>query len=165
MKILLYTTLVVLLVPLHTTLLPHMSVWGIKPDVGLVVAALIGLLMGELEGLVVGLAIGWVLNMYSAGDLWLSLVTKGGAGLLAGLFGRQVAHVTPLVLCVGLLVLSFGEGIMAVSTMKAATVSHTWCMFQSVIVPQACLDAALGTGLFWMASRRMVFDHLRVIDR
>jgi len=165
MKVLVYTTLVLLLVPLHTTLLPHMSVWGIKPDVGLVVAALIGLVMGELEGLVVGLAIGWVLNMYSAGDLWLSLVTKGGAGLLAGLLGRQVAQVTPLVLCMGLLILSFGEGIMAVSTMRVATVPQTLWMVQSIIVPQACFDAALGTGLFWMASQRMVLDHLRVIDR
>ncbi|HSC56806.1 MAG TPA: hypothetical protein VLC51_06360, partial [Nitrospira sp.] len=93
MKFLLYSGLVLLLVPVQTTLLPHVAVWGIKPDLGLVVAAVVGLVAGELEGLLVGLAIGWVLNLYSAGDLWLSLVTTAGAGLFAGLLGRQVAQV------------------------------------------------------------------------
>jgi hypothetical protein len=72
MKLLLYVALVLLLVPLQTTLLPHVSLWGVQPDVGLVVAAMIGLLEGELEGLAVGLAIGWVLNLSSTEerDCW-----------------------------------------------------------------------------------------------
>ena len=89
MKFLLYLVLVLLLVPLQTTLLPHLSVWNIKPDLGLVAAAFVGLFAGELEGLLVGLAIGWVLSLFSAGELWLSLLTNGGVGLLE--IGR--AHV------------------------------------------------------------------------
>ncbi len=42
MKFLFYLMLVLLLVPLQTTLLPHLSVWNIKPDLGLVAAALVG---------------------------------------------------------------------------------------------------------------------------
>ena len=82
MKFLMYGGLVLLLVPVQTTLLPHIAIWGIKPDLGLVVAAVVGLLAGELEGLLVGLAIGWVLNLYSAGDLWLSLVTNRRCGIV-----------------------------------------------------------------------------------
>ena len=96
-----YTGLIMLLVPVQTTLLPHVAIWDIKPDLGLVVAALIGVLAGELDGLMVGLAIGWILNLYSAGDLWLNLVTTGGAGLFAGLLARQVAEITPTILAVG----------------------------------------------------------------
>ena len=96
MKFLFYLILVLLLVPLQTTLLPHLSVWNIKPDLGLVAAALVGLFAGELEGLLVGLAIGWVLNLFSAGELWLSLLTNGGVGLLAGFLGRQVSQVTSI---------------------------------------------------------------------
>ena len=84
-----YSGLVLLLVPVQTTLLPHVAIWDIKPDLGLVLAALIGVLAGELEGLMVGLAIGWILNLYSAGDLWLNLVTTGGAGLFAGLLADR----------------------------------------------------------------------------
>ena len=42
MKFLLYGGLVLLLVPVQTTLLPHIAIWGIKPDLGLVVGAAAG---------------------------------------------------------------------------------------------------------------------------
>ncbi len=113
-KFLIYAGLVLLLVPLQTTLLPHVAIWDIKPDLGLVVAALVGVLAGELDGLLVGLAIGWILNLYSAGDLWLNLVTTGGAGLFAGLLAKQVAEITPTILAVGLLALSLAAGLVAV---------------------------------------------------
>jgi len=101
MKFLFYLILILLLVPLQTTVLPHLSVWNIKPDLGLVAAALAGLFAGELEGLLVGLAIGWVLSLYSAGELWLSLLTNGAAGVAGdvdltgcgtavGVFGERV---------------------------------------------------------------------------
>ena len=165
MKFLLYLGLVLLLVPVQTTLLPHVSVWGIKPDLGLVIAAVIGLVAGELEGLLVGLAIGWVLNLYSAGDLWLSLVTTGGAGLFAGLLGRQVAQVTPTILCVGLLVLSLAGGLVGVFSVKNTTMSDTWWMIQSIVLPQACFDAVLGAGLLWLMEQRFAVQRLRTFDR
>jgi hypothetical protein len=165
MKFLLYLGLVLLLVPVQTTLLPHVSVWGIKPDLGLVIAAVIGLMAGEFEGLVVGLTIGWVLNLYSAGDLWLSLITTGGAGLFAGLLGRQVAQVTPTILCVGLLALSLAGGLVAVFSVKNATLSDTWWMVQSIVLPQACFDAVLGAGLLWLLEQRIAVQRLRTFDR
>ena len=165
MKLLLYSGLVLLLVPVQTTLLPHVAVWGIKPDLGLVVAAVVGLVAGELEGLLVGLAIGWVLNLYSAGDLWLSLVTTAGAGLFAGLLGRQVAQVTPTILSIGLLLLSMAGGLVAVFSMKNATLSDTWWMVQSVVVPQACFDAAAGAGLLWVLGQRFMLQRLGTFDR
>lgn len=164
MKFLLYGGLVLLLVPVQTTLLPHVAVWGIKPDLGLVVAAVVGLVAGELEGLLVGLAIGWVLNLYSAGDLWLSLVTTAGAGLFAGLLGRQVAQVTPTILAIGLLFLSMAGGLIAVLSMKNATLSDTWWMVQSVVVPQACFDAVLGAGLLWVLGQRFMLQRLGTFD-
>jgi len=133
-KFLGYTGLVMLLVPIQTTLLPHVAIWDIKPDLGLVVAALVGVLAGELHGLIVGLAIGWILNLYSAGDLWLNLVTTGGAGLFAGLLARQVAEITPTILAVGLLFLSLAGGLVAVLNMKSATMADTWWMVQFVVV-------------------------------
>ncbi len=165
MKILLYSSLVLLLVPLHTTILPHVSILGVSPDAGLVVAALVGLIGGEVEGFAVGVAIGWLLNMYSAGDLWLSLVINGGAGLLAGIMGRQVAQVTPTVLSLGLLTLSLIGGLVAVFSMKSLEISDSWWMVQSVVLPQACYDAALGAGLFWLVTQRIMLGRLRPLDR
>jgi hypothetical protein len=161
MKFLFYFVLVLLLVPMQTTLLPHLSIWNIKPDLGLVAAALIGLFAGELEGLLVGLTIGWVLNLFSAGELWLSLLTNGGVGLLAGFLGRQVSQVTPFSLGGMLLLVSLVSGLLAAINFKSLDISQMWWMVESVVVPQACFDGAVGAGFYWLLSRRFDLTRLR----
>jgi hypothetical protein len=161
LKFLYYVILVLLLVPLQTTLLPHLSVWNIKPDLGLVAAALVGLFAGELEGLLVGLAIGWVLSLFSAGELWVILLTNGGVGLLAGFLGRQMSQVTSISLGVGLLLMSLASGLFAAVTHKGFEMSQTWWMIQSIIFPQAFFDGAMGAGFYWLLSRRFALTRLR----
>ena len=161
MKFLFYLILVLLLVPLQTTILPHLSVWNIKPDLGLVAAALIGLFAGELEGLLIGLMIGWVLNLFSAGELWLSLLTNGGVGLLAGFLGRQVSKVTSITLGVGLLFVSLASGLLAAMSFTHLGVSQMWWMIESIVLPQACFDGAVGGGLYWLLSQWFQVSRLR----
>ena len=161
MKFLFYFVLVLLLVPMQTTLLPHLTVWNIKPDLRLVAAALIGLFAGELEGLLVGLTIGWVLNLFSAGELWLSLLTIGGVGLLAGFLGRQVSQVTPFSLGGMLLLVSLVSGLLAAINFKGLDISQMWWMVESIVVPQACFDGAAGAGIYWLLSRRFDLTRLR----
>ena len=161
MKYLFYLILVLLLVPLQTTLLPHLSVWNIKPDLGLVAAALVGLFAGELDGLLVGLAIGWVLSLFSAGELWLSLLTNGGVGLLAGFLGRQVSQVTSISLGVGLLLVSLASGLFAAINFKHLDMSQMWWMVESIVFPQACFDGVVTAGLYWLLSQRFDVARLR----
>ena len=160
MKFVIYVILVLLLVPLQTTLLPHFSVWNVKPDLGLVAAALVGLFAGELEGLLVGLAIGWVLSLFSAGELWLSLLTNGGTGLLAGFLGRQVSQMTSVSLGLGLLLVSLVSGAFAALNFQHFSGSQTWWMIESIVFPQACFDGVVGGALYWILSQR--FDVIRL---
>lgn len=160
MKFVIYLILVLLLVPLQTTLLPHLSVWNVKPDLGLVAAVLVGLFAGELEGLLVGLAIGWVLSLFSAGDLWLSLLTNGGAGLLAGFLGRQVSQMTSVSLGLGLLLVSLVSGAFAALNFQHFDGSQVWWMIESIVFPQACYDGIVGGALYWILSQR--FDVIRL---
>ena len=161
MKFFFYLTLVLLLVPLQTTLLPHLSVWNIKPDLGLVAAALVGLFAGELEGLLVGLTIGWVLSLFSAGELWLSLLTNGGVGLLAGFLGRQVSQMNSVSVGVGLLLVSLVSGMFAAMNFPHLDVSQMWWMIQSIVFPQAFYDGVVGAGLYWLLSQRFDVARLR----
>ena len=161
MKFLLYLILVLLLVPVQTTLLPHLSVWNIKPDLGLVAAALVGLFAAELEGLLVGLAIGWVLSLFSAGELWLSLLTNGGVGLLAGFLGRQVSQVTAISLGTGVLLVSLASGLLAAMSFKGFDMAQMWWVVQSIVFPQACFDGVMGAGFYWLLSRRFDLNRLR----
>ena len=160
MKVLVYTLLIVSLVVLHTTVLPYMSVWDVKPDVGLVAVCFVGLLAGELDGLLVGLFLGWGMSLFSAGDLAASLVTKGGAGFLAGLAGRQMAQVTPFVLVSGLLVASTLGGLVTMWAAKLSEQQHLWWGLQTIILPQACFDAVIGGIGYWLLWSRFHLDRL-----
>ena len=106
MKFVVYALLAMVVVPLQTTLLHYVSILGVRPDLGLIAACLVGFLGGELDGLILGLILGCFQDMLSAGELWINVVTKGGAGFLAGMAGRHMAHITPAVLTVGLVVIS-----------------------------------------------------------
>jgi hypothetical protein len=161
MKFLFYLILVLLLVPLQTTLLEHVTVWNIKPDMGLVTAALVGVFAGELEGLLVGLAIGWILNLFSAGELWLSLLTSGGTGVLAGFLGRQVSQMTALSVGAGLLLVSLVSGMFAAINFPHLDVSQIWWMIESIVFPQACFDGVVGAALYWLLSQRFDVARLR----
>jgi len=161
MKFLFYLILVLLLVPLQTTLLEHVTVWDIKPDMGLVTAALVGVFAGELEGLLVGLAIGWILNLFSAGELWLSLLTSGGTGVLAGFLGRQVSQMTALSMGAGLLLVSLVSGMFAAINFPHLDVSQIWWMIESIVFPQACFDGVVGAALYWLLSQRFDVARLR----
>jgi len=161
MKFFLYIVLVLLLVPLQTTLLPHLSVWNIKPDLGLVAAAFVGIFAGELEGLIVGLAIGWILNLFSAGELWLTLLTDGGVGFLAGFMGRQVSQMNSITVGVGLLLVSLVSGIFAAMNLPHRDVSQMWWVIESIAFPQAFFDGVVGAGFYWLVSQRFDVARLR----
>ena len=51
MKALVYTILLLGLVPIQSVVLPHMIPWGVRPDLGFIVVCLVGLVAGEFEGL------------------------------------------------------------------------------------------------------------------
>ena len=160
MKALLYTVLIVGLVPLQTILLPYLSVWNVKPDVGLVAVCFVGLLAGELDGLLVGLAVGWAMSLFSAGDLLTGMVTKGGVGFFAGLAGRQIAQVTPMVLIVGLLAASCLTGLWTAFSLKPNDEQDMWWALRAIILPQACFDAAVGGAVYWMVWNRFDLERL-----
>ncbi len=164
MKVLLYALLIALLVPLQAILLPHLSVWNVKPDLSLIAACLIGFLAGELEGVLVGLALGWVMSLFSAEDLGYSMLTKGGIGFLSGLAGRQIAHMTPVVLVVGLLIASFVAGLAAATSLRLSEEQDLWWALRAVVLPQACFDAVVGGTLYWLAWSRLNIERF-VMDQ
>jgi hypothetical protein len=155
MKALMYAILIASLVPIQSIFLPHMSVWGVMPDLGFIMVCLVGLFGGELEGLLVGLALGWVMSLFSAGDLFASMVTKGGIGYLAGLAGRHVVYLTPVVLVLGLLVTSCLAGLLTAFLLTLNDQQDWWWAVRAVVLPQAMFDAVVGGVLYWVVWSRL----------
>ncbi|ULA63801.1 MAG: ECF transporter S component [Nitrospira sp.] len=160
MKIIVYVCAVAVLVAAQITLLPYISVWGVKPDIGLVMVCLVGLLAGELEGLLVGLFVGWAMSLFSAADLAASMVAKGTVGFLAGLAGRQVAQVTPLLMIGGLVVASTLASLMTMWSLKPNDQQDSWWMIRTIVMPQACFDAVVGGLCYWVIWSRVNLDRL-----
>ncbi len=160
MKALVYCLVIIGLVSVHAVLLPHVSVWGVKPDLGFVAVCLIGLIGGELDGLLVGLALGWAMSLFSAQDLVSSAVLKGLVGFVAGFAGRQMVYLSPFILVMGLLVLSCVTGLMMGFALKLNPQQDWWWAAWMVVLPQACLDAVIGGAIYWLMWSRLNVEQL-----
>ena len=160
MKVLLYFAVIVGVVPIQSVLLPHISLWGVKPDLGFVAVCLVGLIAGELDGLLVGLAIGWAMSLFSAQDLITDAVLKGAVGFVAGLAGRQVVYLSPLVFVAGLLVVSCLAGLITPFVLKLSVQQDWWWAVWTIVLPQACLDAVLGGAIYWFMWNRLNIEQL-----
>ncbi len=160
MKALIYGAVIVGLVPVQSVLLPHLSLWGVKPDLGFVAVCLIGLVGGELDGLLVGLALGWAMSLFSAQDLISGAVMKGAVGFLAGFAGRQVVYLSPVILVMGLLIVSCLAGLVAPFALKLSAQQDLWWAVWTVVLPQACLDAVIGGVIYWLMWSRLNIEQL-----
>lgn len=155
MKQTLYLSLLVGLVPLQVTWLNYVSIAGIRPDLTLIAAFLIGFLTGEIEGLLIGVLLGCVQDLFSAGSLWINLITKGMIGLLGGVLGRHLANATPVSVCAILFVLSALSGSTAVVWMRVEdNLMGVSQAIQSIVAPQALFDAVLGATIYWLMPER-----------
>lgn len=157
MKGLLYAGLAVGLVPVQTTVLQHASVAGIRPDLCLIAASLIGLFAGPVEGTLMGAWLGFEQDLFSAGETWVNAMTKAAIGLAAGLVGRYLAHTSPvtvLPLLLGLSVCSGGAFLLAGAGGRAVPDA-----VRLVLLPQAAFDAVVGMGLYWLLA-----EHFRKDD-
>lgn len=155
MKATVWATLIVGLVSVQAVFLPHTTVWGVMPDLGLIVVCLVGLFGGELEGLLLGLALGWIMSLFSATDLATSMITKGAVGYVAGIAGRHVVYLAPAVLLLGILLASCASGLLAAALLNLSDQQDWWWAVRTVVVPQAVIDAMVGGALYWLVWSRL----------
>ncbi len=156
MKYVLYGLLLLGLVPVQTTILDHVGIGGLRPDLVLVAAVLIGFTMGPFEGLLMGLALGFVQDFFSASQLGLNLVTKGVSGFLGGGASAYMTNATPVTASAVVLVLSILSGLVFLLSVMAgegvgAVVYGVW----AILLPQAGYDAAVTAGVYWLIGWRL----------
>lgn len=153
MKTVGYIVLITGIVSIQSVLLSHVSLGGVKPDLSFVAVCLIGLFGGELEGLLVGLILGWAMSLFSAQDVLSAVIIKGTVGFIAGLAGRQVAFLSPVVLVLGLFAVSTVVGLVTPFVLKLSAQQSLWWALSTVVLPQAALDAIIGGAVYWLISR------------
>jgi rod shape-determining protein MreD len=156
MKHALYAGLLLGLIPLQTTMLQFVSLGGIRPDLCLVAAVLIGFTRGPVEGLLMGFALGYVQDLFSAGQVGLNLMSKGMVGLMAGAASRYVTNATVITTLIVVFVLSVLSGTVFLLSGRAGEgLMGTFYSVWSVLLPQAIYDAAIAAGMYWLIGWRV----------
>jgi len=143
-------------VPLQVTVLHYLAIGEVRPDLCLALTCLVGFVVGERQGLLLGVGLGFMQDLVSAGDLWLNVMTKGVAGLVAGMVGRQLVQTTPLsFLILSLSVSSFSGLVFLFTGRPAETLAEELVTLRSVLLPQAAYDAVTAVGLYWLLVKRL----------
>ncbi len=101
MQPLFFLLLVLVTLILQTTALDYMAIYGVKPDLVLILAILNGFLRGTREGAFLGFSAGILQDLVSGGYFGLNALTKMVAGYLAG-FGKDRLYRDNRVIAAGL---------------------------------------------------------------
>ncbi|WP_447977677.1 rod shape-determining protein MreD [Candidatus Nitrospira bockiana] len=155
----LYAAVLLGLVPLQATVLPHATLLGVRPDLCFIAVFLIGFLKGESKGALAGLGLGFIQDLFSATPLWLNVMTKGALGLLAGLLGRHLANATVITVFVLMGILSILSGVVFGLVARIGDSPSLWLdAVQSIILPEAFLNAVLGALIYFVLPARRARD-------
>jgi rod shape-determining protein MreD len=140
-----YIGILLLIIPVQTTIMDYFSFGGIKPDLGLIAVYLIGVRMGETHGLIMGGMIGLLMDLFSGGMAGANLFTKPVVGWISGIAGRTILDVKILV-SIGMM---FGLSLFAsffiyffLEILKGG--SDLFVTFRWIIFPQALYDCVMG---------------------
>lgn len=150
-----FIVFLLLLFPVQATVVSSLSPWGIRPDLCLITAFLVGLRAGRARGVIVGMALGLIQDVFSASPLWLNLLTKAGAGFLAGTVAKNLSRMQSPLAFFPIAALSFVWGIVFLLSSRTGTDAMIYSAY-TLLLPQAILDGFVAIGVHWIVARWMV---------
>ncbi|MDT7042607.1 rod shape-determining protein MreD [Candidatus Nitronereus thalassa] len=154
MKTGIFLGLILFLVPFQATVLGSISPFGIRPDLCLIAACLMGFFTGQIQGFVLGFFLGFVQDLFSASDLWLNTITKSGVGFFAGLIARNLANTASHSAFLLMVAFSLFSGVIFLMTSRGGLdLVELLQGFPAVLLPQALFDGLVAVGLYWVITR------------
>lgn len=154
MTIYVVVPLLVLVAVLQATAMPHLAVWGVFPDLPVLMVASWGLLRGARQGLLWGFVAGVAVDLLSAapsGTATLSLMAVGAlSGLGASSLSRASFVLPPVTV---FLVTIVYDLIFLLFVQMSGGAKHWPDMLVHIVLPSAVLNALLMPVVFWPMSR------------
>ncbi len=144
MTIYLVIPLLAAVVLVQTTIMPHLTVWGIFANLPLLFVVSWGLLQGKKEGAVWGFVAGVAMDLFSGAPFGAATLALMAAGFLAGLGEASVirAHFAlPLAVAFWATIV-YGLCFMAVVQIAGQPVIW-WESLWRIVLPEAVFNAAL----------------------
>lgn len=146
-----------LLLVLETSVLPHLAVKGVKPDLVLLFVISLGLLNGAREGAVAGFTGGLLEDLLLGRYVGVRAISKMVAGYLAGLAGRRVYRdslFTPVFLVLGGTIIS--EFLSFALWWKLGSSLTLGAGLVSVILPLAVFNSMVAPFIYGQVYRHTV---------
>lgn len=125
---------------LQTTILDHVAVRGVKPDLVMLLVVLNGFLLGTREGAFLGFVGGVVEDLFSGSYIGLNALSKMVAAYLAGAAGERLYRENTLI----------ATGVAFFSASAGLTVNYLLLLYLSIHVPpfHALFRVALPTAAY-----------------
>ena len=140
---------------LQATVVPHLGIWGVFPDLPLLVVIGWSLERGKREGVIWGFVAGVALDLLSGAPFGAATLAMLAVGFLAGMSQATVfgAHVALPMLIMLLATIVYDVLFLLVVAVSGQDVMW-WGSFARIILPSAVLNALLMPIFFW-AMRRL----------
>ncbi len=147
--------LILFLVPFQATVLGSVSPFGIRPDLCLIAACLMGFFTGQVQGFILGFFLGFVQDLFSASDLWLNTITKSGVGFFAGVIAKNLANTASHSAFLLMAVFSLFSGVVfLVASRVGMDFGEVIQGFPSILLPQALFDGVVAVAAYWVVTHR-----------
>lgn len=125
MKISLFLLLMALSLILQATVLDYVSIWGVKPDLVLLLAIFNGFHLGTREGAFLGFISGIIEDLFSGSYIGLNALSKMVAGCVAGEAGQRFYRENVIV----------AAGVTFFSSIAGLFVNYLLLLFLSINLP------------------------------
>ena len=150
MTLYLVIPLLVVVALIQATVVPHLSIWGVYPDLPLLMVVSWSLLRGAKEGMVWGFIAGVAVDLFSGAPFGAATLGLLAASLLSGLGHATVyrAHVALPLLVMFLTTIVYDLVFLLVVRVSGDVVDWLPALLR-VILPSAVLNALLTPVVLW----------------
>jgi rod shape-determining protein MreD len=134
---------------LQATLMPHLALWGVFPDLPILVVASWGLLRGPVEGSLWGFIAGVTVDFFSGAPFGAATISLVLVGLLSGLAKTSTLRSNVALPALVVLLVSIVHNLVYLMVLQISGLSVTWAeSLLRITLPSAVLNAVLTPPLF-----------------
>jgi rod shape-determining protein MreD len=132
----------------HSTLTPLVSIGGVTPDLPLIMVVLMALRRGPEFGCLAGFVTGLLQDAAAGGLIGVQGLTKAVIGFGIGMAGERLRVSQPLVQVLGLVVLTFVEGLARFALLQIFRFPAPFGdLMVYVVLPQALFNGFVGAAV------------------
>jgi rod shape-determining protein MreD len=135
---------------LQATVVPHLGIWGVFPDLPLLVVIGWSLARGKREGVIWGFVAGVAVDLLSGAPFGAATLSMAAVGYMAGMSQATVygAHAALPMLVMLLATITYDLAFLLPVAISGQDVTW-WDSFTRIILPSAVLNALLMPVFFW----------------